>query len=365
MTRHLCLVHGNVDASSAIGLVCSWHAKRALASGWRVSLVARSVDPDLRGEVEVIPYPTLPRIHLAQWAAARFSVRRALAGRTFDIVHVHEPQLASLADVWQVHFLSRAALAASLDSRPSTLKQRVQRCEYRGVRLLEDQCCRRLPPEVRVVFGSTFLRTAFEDAYGARDRTLVLENAAPHQTVIERSSAGSPRLTLGYLGGADDRKGWIELLQGVAAVPDLDLLLAGTGSEDLTLPPGLESRGRLMGRIHELDSFFSQIDALIVPSRFDPFALVVLEAAARSIPTIVSPNVGAGELVRRHQAGLVWDVRQPLAPVVAELEQRLPQLQAGARALRNALDEEVVWKRWFDLYEEVASRGGRAAAQPR
>ncbi len=68
-------------------------------------------------------------------------------------------------------------------------------------------------------------------------------------------------------------------------------------------------------------------DVLVVPSRFDPYAVVVLESAAAGTPVVVTPEVGAADSVRRFDAGLVWDRTGSLRYVVGRIVDDRPRFQ--------------------------------------
>src|SRR4051812_1647014 len=83
--------------------------RTALTAGWRVSVVAKFLDESLHDDVEWLRLYVPPRLFFVQWATARHFIRQALGARAFDVVHAHQPQVASLSDVFQCHFLTRVA----------------------------------------------------------------------------------------------------------------------------------------------------------------------------------------------------------------------------------------------------------------
>lgn len=57
---------------------------------------------------------------------------------------------------------------------------------------------------------------------------------------------------------------------------------------------------------HEkIDGFFEKGNLFLLPSLMDPIGMVVLEAAAHSLPVIVSENVGAKDAVENGKSGLI------------------------------------------------------------
>jgi len=58
----------------------------------------------------------------------------------------------------------------------------------------------------------------------------------------------------------------------------------------------------------EKENFYGKIDVLVVPSLWDePFGRVIIEAALRGIPVIVSKNGASLELLKLGVIGLEFD----------------------------------------------------------
>lgn len=93
-----------------------------------------------------------------------------------------------------------------------------------------------------------------------------------------------------------------------------------------------------------LNQYYSQASVLVLPSLIDGFGLVVLEAMACGIPTIVTVNTGASDIVTDGVDGFIIPIRD-----VAAIEEKLewcyshPQdlAEMGRAARRKA--EELTW----------------------
>jgi glycosyltransferase involved in cell wall biosynthesis len=156
-------------------------------------------------------------------------------------------------------------------------------------------------------------------------QTKARTTVVPHPVVDERKPASVGRrvarpadsgLRLGFLGRFHEKKNLPMLVEAVAALPKevtLTISGGGYGSEKelryLAVGLGLGDRVSWMGFTHhdERDRFWDQVDVLVLPSRFECFGMVVVEAMERGVPTIVAARVGAATLVSRHNAGLVID----------------------------------------------------------
>lgn len=151
----------------------------------------------------------------------------------------------------------------------------------------------------------------------------------------------------------DDRKGWRELVDGIAAAPETFLLFAGTRSQEFT-DNRVMGRCRAVGYVKELTPFFAACDVLAVPSRFDPYALVVTEAAARGVPSITTPMVGIQREVLRYGAGVSWDGKaNSFASVIRDVAGRQAELGAGATKMAESLSGAWVPDRLRQFWGEA------------
>ena len=132
-------------------------------------------------------------------------------------------------------------------------------------------------------------------------------------------------LRVGFAGQWVPRKGILELLQAWRAVkvqvPSAELVLAGgpamwktaqpvTGAEQsAALVKSMEDAGRLrtVGALPRarMREFWSSLDIAVVPSLYEPFGLVALEAMACSVPVVASAIGGLKEIVEEGVSGLL------------------------------------------------------------
>jgi glycosyltransferase involved in cell wall biosynthesis len=105
--------------------------------------------------------------------------------------------------------------------------------------------------------------------------------------------------------------------------------LFGTGPEEPLLRRqiahlGLEGKARLAGFApwSEVSEALAQARALVLPTTREGFGLIVLEAAAHGVPTVLvrEPDNAATELIERNVNGLVCDSAAPAELATAVLE---------------------------------------------
>ncbi len=157
--------------------------------------------------------------------------------------------------------------------------------------------------------------------------------------------AESGRLAILFVGDlGTPRKGLDTVFEAMRLAPDLDIELwvAGTGRRNpypaLARKLGLEDRVRFLGYRPDVEALFRAADAFVLPSRYDPFGMVGLEAMASGLPVVVSSRMGVSELITDGLDGyVVEDPHDPWALVSH-------------------------WRRWL-LDPAVRRRVGRAARQ--
>lgn len=121
----------------------------------------------------------------------------------------------------------------------------------------------------------------------------------PNGVDIKIKKSGSKRMHILFLGRIEvDQKGLDLLIRSFSELKDktnLPFVIAGNGEEgqikllkELLKKEGLTKRVKLVGRVEgsEKDLLIKQAVCLVVPSRFETFSMVSLEALAYGVPLI-------------------------------------------------------------------------------
>jgi glycogen(starch) synthase len=235
----------------------------------------------------------------------------------------------------------------------------------------------------QVIANSDFIAAQVRRHYGADRVTaipggidpLLLRVSAERHLEDFRSALADPgEVLVTYVGRLDPEKG-IEVLAQAARIataerPRLRFVFAGTGREEGPLRQiiaPLGPRARLLGylRGEALSLLYRSSDVVVVPSLYEPFGLVALEAMLAGATPVVSGAGGLREIVRDGEDGLVvptGDARALAAALVRladdeELRRRL-RVSAQERA-RTEFAWERIAKRTRAVYE-----GALAAKRP-
>ncbi|MFZ2162815.1 MAG: glycosyltransferase family 4 protein [Sideroxyarcus sp.] len=123
-------------------------------------------------------------------------------------------------------------------------------------------------------------------------------------------------------------------------------------------------------QVEGLERYYRAADAFVLLSAFDTFGMVVLEAMAAGLPVIVSPNVGAKDLVEEGINGFILPAPQDVDAAtdrivrLADTEQR--ETLGAAAALTAAMhDWEKLAEKMRQLYQEYFLRKQNEAKKER
>jgi glycosyltransferase involved in cell wall biosynthesis len=176
-----------------------------------------------------------------------------------------------------------------------------------------------------------------------------------------------------FLGRISWKKGLDRLLNAFALTDLGKLAIVGTDDEKLVArlrqiarDLQIADRVRFLPRTvlgPDKDYLYQSANVFVLPSYSENFGIAVLEAMQRSLPVVVTPEVGAAEVVRESGGGLVVSGEpEPLGTAMS----RLMADPALARSLGEAGERHVMaryrWARVADimesLYQELSSKTG-------
>lgn len=107
---------------------------------------------------------------------------------------------------------------------------------------------------------------------------------------------------------------------------------------------GIERNVVFAGRFEgdELKRFFAVADLFVLPSRFEPYGVVVGEALQWGVPCAVSEAVGAGVLIENASQGAVFSLTVPdMAEKIGRLLDDAPSVHLRPSLIGNRLSEAV------------------------
>lgn len=226
-----------------------------------------------------------------------------LQALSFDTVVFHHYGLAYLADP---SFLRGRKLVFAVHSVPTTEPWTLE-APYgsRGdIARSFEACCSRADAIVCVSEAEKGkLMLLYPEL---AERTTVIPNGFS-SIAARRKPLSAERRHFGFLGRADYRKNLLELVrvfrsfEGTLRVacgeedPAYAAAVRGEAERVNTAAASIRWCGRLPAR--EVPDFLASLDALIVPSRWEPFGYVALEALRCGVPPLVSRRGGMPDIV--------------------------------------------------------------------
>jgi glycogen(starch) synthase len=286
-----------------------------------------------------------------------------------DLVHGHDWLVAEAADA-----LARRAGVPYLTTIHATEFGRhqgwVDKHPQSHIHAVEKWMARRAD---HVITCSHYMRGHVADVYGLDEvRITVIPNGIDPDdlqpvgdldALRARFAAPDERLVL-LVGRLVYEKGFqlaLEALPGlIRRLGNVRFLVAGSGTHEAQLKAqarklGLDDHGTFLGWIGDdvLHSLYRIADLTVVPSIYEPFGLVALEAMASGCPCIVADTGGLREVVPNQDVGLRFRAESPrsLAHWVARV---LTDDDLRDRLVTEA-SEHVLRFDWADIAQQTAA----------
>ncbi len=301
---------------------------------------------------------------------------------SFDAVHAHDWLVAVAGDHLARRF--RCPLVATIHATEYGRHQgHVESHPQSHIHSVEHWLANRAD---RLVTCSAYMREHVSDVYGIEEeRVTVIPNGIDPAELVPvsdlaalrgRFAAPGQRLVL-LVGRLVYEKGFqvaLEALPGlIERLGEVRFVVAGSGTHEGELRTqasalGLDGHGAFLGWIGDdvLHSLYRVADLTVVPSIFEPFGLVALEAMASGCPCLVADTGGLREVVPHETVGLRFRCRDPgsLGAVAERLladEELRGRLVAEASVHVLAFDWADVARQVAEVYVEAAV-GGAARA---
>jgi len=296
---------------------------------------------------------------------------------SFDVVHGHDWLVANAGDhlakrfrcpfVTTIHATEYGRHQGWVDKHPQSYIHGVERWMANRAE--------------RVITCSAYMREHVADVYGLEEEGIaVIPNGIDPEELVPvddldalraRFAAPSERLVL-LVGRLVYEKGFqlaLEAMPGlIERVGNVRFLVAGSGTAEQDLRAqarelGLDEHGTFLGWIGDdlLHSLYRIADLTVVPSLYEPFGLVALEAMASGCPCIVADTGGLREIVPANErVGLRFNGGDP-EHLATMAERLLTDAELRDRLVAEA-SEHVLTFDWADVARQAAELYREAVA---
>lgn len=183
---------------------------------------------------------------------------------------------------------------------------------------------------------------------------------------IDRASLTTPEgaPVLLALSRLHPKKGLDTLLQALKDVPGAYAWLAGDGPlqdelQKLAHQLGVAERVRFLGWRTDRSALLRAADICVLPSRYEPFGTVILEAWAAHTPLVACRSAGPAAHIDHEQNGLLVDIDDAaglaaaLRRVIDDAPLRARMIEHGYQTYRATYTREAVTQRWISFYRSL------------
>jgi len=291
---------------------CVVESTARLAQQHEVHVYAADVATPARARVQVHQVPMRFRqVHINDYD---FFVRagRLLKRESFDLVHAHFPVWCP-TDVYTCHGLARMALRSFRrfpgDARRDVATPRMLRW-YAQIPV-HSYALRQRRPVLAAVSRKVAAEVA-EESGRPIDQIAVIANgvdldrfnpeAAARLRRNARAALGldDSRFVLLWVGNSLRHKGMRHAIDTLLKLPPAAMLIAVGADTQHNVPElataiaDLQAQGRIrfLAADTQIETYYAAADALLFPSLYESFGLVVLEAMAMGLPVVTARTVG-------------------------------------------------------------------------
>lgn len=340
---------------------------RLVAAGRRVTVVARTCKLADRQGLRFVrvrtPARPFPLAYPAFFAVASLVVAR----HKQSVRHSTGAIIANRVDVTTVHCCHAAVGKRLQETRSATAgwHYRVNATLSRALSLAGEAWCYRPSRTALLCALSAGQADEIRDAYPSTagtvrtipngvDLTVFRPNASARAAVRSQLGLDDDDALAVFVGGDWVRKGLPHAIDALAATANWHLAVAGPGDPQ---PPinraraaGTEARLHFLGSLHDTSPVYAAADALVLPTAYESFSLVPLEAAATGIPLLITAVNGVRDLLIDGESG--WFIRPDGQDIARRLEQLRadPALAAAMAESVRAAAEDYSWDAMADRY---------------
>jgi len=145
----------------------------------------------------------------------------------------------------------------------------------------------------------------------------------------------------------------MEIFKNIHAATPAKLLMVGDGperpiAEDLARQYGIESDVRFLGKQEQMEDILAVSDLFLLPSEYESFGLVALEAMASSVAVISSNAGGLGEINIDGKTGYTAEVGD-----VATMSKRAIELLTDDTKLKAFKHNALEQAKLFDIHHII------------
>jgi len=294
---------------------CVYEWARRLSRRHRVSIISHSIHDIDRGRIHWIPVRSLRAPAVFMYLNFYMRAGHQVRSLSEAIIHSQGPN-CPIFDVSSVHTViaekyNVLKYLQSFDEELTVVQKVSWRTHYKLARYFESRLYRQPRGMLLPVSGGT--GDELRRHYDPPSESL---RVIPNGVDLDEFGPGEPSekaellKSLGlepdtdyflFVGGEWARKGLPTAIEALAHCTDPHVIVAGYGPvetyQKLAERFGVKHRIHFIGAVRDTSKLYRSGTALLMPSHYEAFSLVSLEAAASGLPILASPVSGTDELI--------------------------------------------------------------------
>jgi UDP-glucose:(heptosyl)LPS alpha-1,3-glucosyltransferase len=210
----------------------------------------------------------------------------------------------------------------------------------------------RVPSEDIAILGNGYSHSEFNLERRTNER----------QAVRAELGLSANQKVIVFVANETERKGFGPLVQAIAALDDPTVALIAVGKLDAAryrprlAQLGLTDRVRFTGPSSDVGRYYAAADVFALPTQYEAWGLVIVEAMACGLPALTSRLAGAAIAVGEGETGELLDNPRD----VGEITNKLSPLLEGRHANIESISHSVSRFRWSNVlrvYESLLVQG--------
>ena len=206
----------------------------------------------------------------------------------------------------------------------------------------------------------------------AEERIKVIYNGVDHRVFNTRVNAcrdamrreyriSDKDLVILFVSNNWERKGLSTIIEAISKTGDkkVRLVVVGRGNSKHYISLAVEKKiGTdqiiFIGRTGDVEKYYGMADIFVLPSRYEPFANVCLEAMACGLPVITTRTNGASEVIKPGRDGFIlndWRDSSGLASIITDMTVESIRREIGENAAKTA--RNYTWERHLEETRKV------------
>ncbi len=332
-----------------------------------------------RSENDRITFHKVPIIRFPRWLGPisfAYFVQRAIQAESYDIVHSHDRIFEM--DLFTFHGIPhRTWVKETKRDRLSLFDRAMVWVEQKAFKNLNGPIImpvsNLVKEEVLKVYDVPESRIQTIHPGVSFERFSSLDRQVCRHEICHRHGLAPDDVVVLFVSMNFELKRLDLVINGIAEVVEKEdrnssfkLLVVGKGDSKRF---GVQARGMgiserviFAGVTDEVEKYYLASDIFAMPSKFDTFGLAVLEAMAAGLPVIITPRVGARDIVESGLSGFILSENPSVSEMTAALtalathEKRMQMGENGRQiALRHNWDNTV--DKVADLYRQWTAGG--------